>query len=265
MIRGLLSSALRAATALKLTPKKYFVFFWGPRGGRQGWDRTPAKICKAKIFWGVLQGSRKNRAASFVGGYLWGPRKDFCEAKRFVGNFQGSRKCFSQKKIFGRRRSKRLNRGVCRKANTRKERLKWGPQKRFAKQRFFGERRNRRYQRGIHLKADARKRRRVPTWCRRPASNRYAFRHRILNPARLPISPRRHIRRPLRDGAQFFCLRTQFSSGPFGSGSPPSAGALSCSASSEVSSVSVAASSAFSTGAGVPSGAAYACVLTVRS
>ena len=131
-------------------------------------------------------------------------------------------------KIFGKRRSKRLKRGVCRKANTRKERF-------------------------------------ATTWCRRPASNRYAFRHRILNPARLPISPRRHIRRPLRDGAQFFCLGTQFSSGPFGSGSPPSAGALSCSASSEVSSVSVAASSAFSTGAGVPSGAAYASVLTVRS
>ena len=48
MIRGLLSSALRAATALKLTPKKYFVFFWGPRGGRQGWDRTPKRFAKQK-------------------------------------------------------------------------------------------------------------------------------------------------------------------------------------------------------------------------
>ena len=34
---------------------------------------------------------------------------------------------------------------------------------------------------------------RVPTWYRRAASNRYAFRHRILSPARLPISPRRHL------------------------------------------------------------------------
>ena len=143
-----------------------------------------------------------------------------------------------------------------------KRALKMGPPQRFLRsKKICGERRNRRYKRGVRRQADARKRRRVPTWCRRPASNRYAFRHRILNPARLPISPRRHIRRPLRDGAQFFCLGTQFSSGPFGSGSPPSAGALSCS----VSSASVLASSAFSTGAGVPSGAAYACVLTVRS
>ncbi len=29
-------------------------------------------------------------------------------------------------------------------------------------------------------------------WYRRADSNRYAFRHRILNPARLPVSPRRH-------------------------------------------------------------------------
>ena len=70
---------------------------------------------------------------------------------------------------------------------------------------------------------------------------------------------------PLAGRRAILCLGTQFSSGPFGSGSPPSAGALSCSVSFEVSSASVLASSAFSTGAGVPSGAAYACVLTVRS
>ena len=50
MIRGLLSSALRAATSLKLTPKKYFVFFWGPRGGRQGWGRTPKRFAKKRLF-----------------------------------------------------------------------------------------------------------------------------------------------------------------------------------------------------------------------
>ena len=45
--------------------------------------QAPKKICEEKTFWGILQGSCKNRAASFVGGYLWGPRKDFFAEKDF--------------------------------------------------------------------------------------------------------------------------------------------------------------------------------------
>ena len=196
--------------------------------------QDPEKDLQSKDFLGNFAGFPQKSRSEFCGKLLMGPPQRFLQSKKICGEFCG--------------------------------RLFMGPPQRFLRsKKICGERRNRRYQRGIRLQADARKRRRVPTWCRRPASNRYAFRHRILNPARLPISPRRHIRRPLRDGARFLCLGTQFSSGPFGSGSPPSAGALSCSVSSGVSSASAAASSAVSTGAGVPSGAAYASVLTVRS
>lgn len=65
--------------------------------------------------------------------------KKICKAKRFEGIFRAPKK-ICKAKIFGKRRSKRLKRGVCRQANTRKERLKWGPRKDFCgAKRFVGK------------------------------------------------------------------------------------------------------------------------------
>ena len=146
MIRGLLSSALRAATSLKLlTPKEYFVFFWGPRGGRQGWDRTPKRFAKQKdlrefsgfpkIFFAEKDFWEKEEQAL----------KPWClpqgkYPERVLWDRSRAPKKICEAKIFGKRRSKRLKRGVCRQENTRKERLKWGPRKDFCEaKRFVGK------------------------------------------------------------------------------------------------------------------------------
>ena len=119
---------------------------------------------------------------------------------------QGSRKYFSKKKIFGRRRSKRSKRGVCRQANTRKERPEWGPRKNRAAS-FVGKG-------GTDVISVAFAVRRMPAKgvvFRRGAADRprtdTPFRYRILSPARLPIPPRRHMRRPEKDGAAFYQRR----------------------------------------------------------
>ena len=154
-------------------------------------------------------------------------------SKRFVGRGRG------------RQGGKRSKRGVCRQANTRKERPEWGPQKIFATQIFFGERARKRFldkapvglcplssletahgacrfltERGFYrartagiqsvqfgLAQTAAKF--APP--RRGAADRprtdTPFRYRILSPARLPIPPRRHMRRPEKDGAAFYQRR----------------------------------------------------------
>ena len=136
---------------------------------------------------------------------------------------QGSRKYFSKKKIFGRRRCKRSKRGVCRQANTRKERPEWGPRKNraasfvgfifrvpeniFRRKRFLGEGATGIQSVQFGLAQTAAK----GVVFRRGAADRSRtdtpFRYRILSPARLPIPPRRHMRRPEKDGAAFYQRR----------------------------------------------------------
>ena len=99
------------------------------------------------------------------------------------------------KDFLGRRsrRRKRKQLGLARAVSKRALRTDRAPEKDLRSKDFLGRRRDRHKTERDELCSSLWDGCRVPTrWCRRADLNRYALRHRILSPACLPISPRRH-------------------------------------------------------------------------